>query len=191
MNTPVNNESKIIDKIIADANAKKDEILAQANDEVNVKIEDAKVKAQKETNAAMEIAKVEAEKAKAKEISGADMQAKKKILAKKQELIEQTIQKAKEKLLSLNEAENEKTVLSMLSKVGVNSTTEVVLSSKATESLKTAIKKAGYKISTETRDISGGFILKDGDIEYNYSFESMIIVEREQLEQTAAKILFS
>lgn len=158
MNTPVNNESKIIDKIISDANVKRDEILAQANDEVNAKIEEAKVKAQKETNAAMEIAKLEAEKAKAKEISSADMQAKKKILARKQELIEQTIQKAKEKLLSLNEAENEKTVLSMLSKVGVNSTTEVVLSSKAKESLKTAIKSAGYKISAETRDISGGFL---------------------------------
>ena len=191
MNTPVNNESKIIDKILSDSNAKKEEILAQAKAEVNAQIEEAKLKAQKETQAAMESAKIEAEKAKAKELSSADMQAKKKILAKKQELIEQTIQKVKEKLLSLSEAENEKVILSMLEKVGVNSEVEVILPSKAQSALKEAVKKAGYKISDEARDILGGFIIKDGDIEYNYSFESIIIVQREELEQTAAKILFN
>ena len=36
----------------------------------------------------------------------------------------------------------------------------------------------------------GGFIVKNGDIEYNYSFESIITVEKEAIRQAAAEILF-
>ena len=35
------------------------------------------------------------------------------------------------------------------------------------------------KISEETRNISGGFILKSGDIEVNNSFESIIRMYRD------------
>ena len=49
----------------------------------------------------------------------------------------------------------------------------------------------GYKVSDETRDIEGGFVVKNGDIEYNYSFKSIITVEREDILQLAAGILFA
>ena len=51
--------------------------------------------------------------------------------------------------------------------------------------------KKGIKVSDETRDITGGFIVKKGDIEYNYSFEAIIAVEHEYIEQIAAEILFN
>ena len=45
-------------------------------------------------------------------------------------------------------------------------------------------------LSEETRPIRGGFILTDGPVEVNCSFETMLRVRREQLEKPAAEILF-
>jgi V/A-type H+-transporting ATPase subunit E len=191
MNTPVNNESKIIDKIISDANLKADELLAQAKAVVDEKTKEATEKAKKESDIAIEAAKVEATKAAAKEVSSAQMLAKKKILVTKQELIEQAIQKAKEKLLAYSDTEKEAVILSMLKTAVSNKEVEVILSPKDHLKLKSMLTASGYKVSDNVRDILGGFILKDGDIEYNYSFEAIIAIQREELEQISANILFS
>ena len=45
-------------------------------------------------------------------------------------------------------------------------------------------------LSQETRDIQGGFILADGDVEVNCAFETMLALEREKLERQAAEMLF-
>ena len=55
----------------------------------------------------------------------------------------------------------------------------------------TFIENLGYKVAEETRENEGGFVIKKGDIEYNYSFESIISVEKEDIDQAAAKILFA
>lgn len=191
MNTPVNNESKIIDKIISDAKVKADEILTQAKSEADEKIKVAQQKAKVQLDAAMESAKVEADKAVAKELSGAQMLAKKKILEVKQRLIEQAIQQAKDKLLSFSGSEKEAVILSMLQAAVTNKNIEVILSPKDNLSLKPTLEAQGYKVSDAVRDILGGFILKDGDIEYNYSFEAIIAIQREELEQISANLLFN
>lgn len=185
----MNNENKIIDKIIADANQKAEEILAQARLEADEKLKAYEIQAKKETDISMETAQSEAVKAKAKEISSADMTAKKRILSAKQNLIEKAIEQAKEKLL--NEKNNEQTILDMLKNIKMDSSMEIIMSLKDVIRFKSAIDKAGYKLSEQTRDITGGFILKSGDIEYNYSFESIIAVEKEDLEQLAAQILLN
>ena len=45
-------------------------------------------------------------------------------------------------------------------------------------------------LSEETRPIRGGFILVDGPVEVNCSFEAMLRLQREKLEKPAAEILF-
>lgn len=45
-------------------------------------------------------------------------------------------------------------------------------------------------LSEETRNIRGGFILVDGDVEVNCAFETLVRLQREKLERRAAEILF-
>lgn len=45
-------------------------------------------------------------------------------------------------------------------------------------------------LSEETRNIRGGFILVDGDVEVNCAFETLVRLQREKLERQAAEILF-
>lgn len=45
-------------------------------------------------------------------------------------------------------------------------------------------------LSEETRNIMGGFIMVDGDVEINCTFETLVRLEREKLEKEVAGILF-
>ncbi len=45
-------------------------------------------------------------------------------------------------------------------------------------------------LSQETRDIKGGFIMVDGDVEINCAFESLVRLQREKLEKQVADLLF-
>ena len=68
---------------------------------------------------------------------------------------------------------------------------EIIFSKKDKDAFGNKVKEMGYNVSDETRDIEGGFVVKNGDIEYNYSFKSIITVEREDILQLAAGILFA
>ena len=46
-------------------------------------------------------------------------------------------------------------------------------------------------LAEETRDIQGGFIMVDGDVEINCAFETLIRLQREQMEKTVADALFA
>ena len=45
-------------------------------------------------------------------------------------------------------------------------------------------------LSEETRDIRGGFIMVDGDVEINCAFETLVRLQREKLEKKVADALF-
>ncbi len=181
---------QIQEKILSDAKAEADAILAKGQAEAKAILEAARQKAQKETEKTMALYATEAQKAKSKEISAADMQAKKQVLAKKQQLIEEVMQEAKEKLHSLSETEYKVVLIGMLDQAQVAEGAELIFSEQDKAAFGADIASRGYTISEETRELDGGFVVKEGDIEYNYSFSSILTVEKEQLEQTAAQILF-
>ena len=49
---------------------------------------------------------------------------------------------------------------------------------------------AGLTLSEQTRDIKGGFIMVDGDVEINCAFETLVRLQREQMEKKVADVLF-
>ena len=49
---------------------------------------------------------------------------------------------------------------------------------------------AGLTLSEQTRDIRGGFIMVDGDVEINCAFETLVRLQREQMEKKVADALF-
>lgn len=183
------NEQKIIDKIITGADTESIKIIEAANATANGVIAAAEERAAKELASYRNLAQVEAQKAAAKELSGAEMEAKKMILSAKQQCLEDAIEAAKKKLLTLEGKEYEEMILHMLEQAEKGA--EIIFSQKDRELLLEAVQEKGFQVSEETRPIAGGFIVKKGEIEYNYSFESMIAVEKEEIEQIAAEILFA
>lgn len=51
-------------------------------------------------------------------------------------------------------------------------------------------KDAGLSLAAETRDITGGFVLRSGDVEVNSSFASEMQSRREELEEKLVDLLF-
>lgn len=49
---------------------------------------------------------------------------------------------------------------------------------------------AGLTLSEQTRDIKGGFVMVDGDVEINCAFETLVRLQREQVEKKVADVLF-
>ena len=188
--TPMNDGKIIIDKIIAEAEEAAKASLAKGQKEADAVLKAAQEKVNKELDVFDRNAQAEAEKAAAKEISGAQMQAKKAILETKQEILAETIAEAEKRLLSLDDAAYAKVIGGMLKKLDRSLGTEILVSKKDAARLADVVKENEFTLSAQTADISGGFIVKNGDIEYNYSFESIITVEKEEIQQIAAKILF-
>jgi V/A-type H+-transporting ATPase subunit E len=185
------NGQNIIDKIIADANAEAQKIESAARAEAEKTVAAAMAKAEKESLRMENIGKDEADKTAAKEISSAQMKAKQMILAAKQKCIEKTVEEAKKQLKELSDAEYKVVILNMIVAAKAEKDSEVILSKEDKEAFGKDIEKLGFTVSEETRPIDGGFVIKNGDIEYNYSFESIISVEKEEIDQAAAKILFA
>ena len=48
----------------------------------------------------------------------------------------------------------------------------------------------GLTLSEQTRDLKGGFIMVDGDVEINCAFETLVRLQREQMEKKVADALF-
>jgi len=183
------NGQNLIDKILADANAQADEVRKTAKSEADSVLTAAQAKAVKEKAAADKITAIEAQKAAAKELSAADMEAKKLILAEKQKCIDEVMSEARKRLASLTPDEYRVIVLDMIKNADC-SASEIIFSAKDKAALGKDVEKMGLKVSDECRDIDGGFVVKKGDIEYNYSFDSIIAVEREEIQQLAAGLLF-
>lgn len=186
----MNDGKIIIDKIIAEAEEVAKATLAKGQKEADAILKTAQEKANKELDAWGRTAQMEAEKAASKEISGAEMKAKKAILQTKQELLAEVIAAAEQKLQSLDDAEYAKIIGAMLEKLDKTLGTEIIVSAKDAPRLAAVVAEKGFHLSEQCGKISGGFIVKNGDIEYNYSFESIITVEKEEIQQIAAKILF-
>ena len=187
----MSSEKKITDKIVADAVAEKARILEEAKKQADSVINRAKEQAAKFLENEDVLSDAEAEKARDKEISGAEMQAKKMILAKKQECVKMVLERVKEKLFTLSEQEYIQMIVSMLEKAEKGD--EVVFSQKDKQNnaLMEKLEQKHITVSSETRPLQGGFIVKKGEIEYNYSFEAILAVEKENIEQIAAEVLLA
>ena len=186
----MNDGKIIIDKIMQEADAAAQAVLDRGQKEADEILRQAQDRADRLADRYTRDAETEADKAYAKEISGAEMKAKKAVLNEKQNILAEVIAEAEQKLLALDDKEYAEVIGGMLERLDPAYGKEIIVSEKDRDRLKAVIAEKGYTLSEKSSDIGGGFIVKNGDIEYNYSFESIITVEKEEIQQIAAKILF-
>lgn len=181
----------IIDKILSDAKAEAAELERIAGKDAEGLISNAKEKAEKERIKIVAAFADQAEKAVAREISAAQMKAKQMILSTKQKCISDTVNDARKKLAELESQEYKNIILDMILSAKPSESCEVILSAADKKILAEEIEKMGYKVADDVMDIKGGFIIRKGEIEYNYSFDSIISVDKEDIDMTAAQTLFA
>lgn len=192
---------KIVKHIEEESSSNVQELISKANETASQIIADAqkeceKIKTQlKDKSDAEELAYLQRAE------SAASLQKKKMILSAKQQMIGEVLEKAKDSLVNLADDDYFQTILKMLPKHVLGMDGEIVFSKKDHERLPNQfvtkinevisnVQGATLKISDQVAQIEGGFLLKYGDIEENCSFEALIAMDKDNLQDNLNTLLF-
>ena len=195
----MNGIEKITGRINDDAQREIDAIAAQAKSEADAITARYEAQAEKEAAEILARGKANADERVERLASVAELEAKKMTLAAKQEVLDRAFDKALQDLTQLSE-EKYVALLAALAVKAANSGSEKIILSpadrsrygvKVAEMANSALGKQGkLTLSEETRDIKGGLLLSDGDVEVNCAFETLVRLTRNQIAGDVAKVLF-
>ena len=188
---------KIIQDIKAQADAKAEELLTAAKEKADAVIAEAQKDADKQMADAEEKARRDSDQVIERAHSSAQLRQQKMILEKKQELIEQVMDKAKETIRGLSDEDYFSMIEKMASRFSLSEPGVIRFSKKDLDRLPAGfadkIRQAvggDGKVAEEPADIDGVFVLGYGGIEENCSVDAMFRSEHEGLQDCVAGILF-
>ncbi len=199
----MNGIERISNRLVADAEAE----IAALNEETKLRCEE--IRAEYEKKAQEEYQSRMAEGVKAAETrmqrlgSAAEMEAKKAILAFKQEMVAKAFADAAEQLVNLPQEQYVKFLAAQAAKAADTGAEELIFNTRdagtvgpaVAEAANAILEQRGVKgaltVSGETREISGGVIVRQGNIEVNCAVETLVQLRRSELASQVAEILFS
>ncbi len=193
----MNGIEKITGRITADTQAEIDRVLTEAKAEAE-KIT-AKYRAQADREA--EDARAKNEKAAAEReerlVSVAQMEARKDLLSARQTQVENAFAQALEKLCAMPNERYIAVAAELLTQAAPEGRGEVVFSQADREKVGQAAVDAANKklngkltLSDQTRLLKGGFILVDGSVEVNCTFDTLVRLQKGEMAGEVAKVLF-
>jgi V/A-type H+-transporting ATPase subunit E len=192
---------KMIKAIEAEALANSEAILNQAKKEAEDIMQAAKIEADKKCAEIAAKSEADAKDVLRRAASAAGLLEKKAILDAKQQMINNIITEARNSLAKLSDTEYARTILQMIQKYAHNKSGSILFAAsdkgrfpKEFEAMvqKALADKPGASLTftEESADLSGGFILKYGDIEENCSFDALFSAAKEELQDKVNSVLF-
>ena len=190
---------KILDDIRQEADTAAGALLQEARKKADAAVDEANADAGNIMEDAKKRALAEAAQTKERAKSSADLKKRQMILAKKQELIGALLEKVKEKLLALPDAEYFAAVKKLVVR-SVSGDGKLYFSERDLKRLPAGFEEqlnselAGrgkLTVADEPRSIDGGVVLSYGGIEENCSFDALFRANAEELQDVVQKILFA
>ncbi|MBS4022270.1 MAG: V-type ATP synthase subunit E [Dethiobacter sp.] len=193
---------KLKSKILSEAEAQADQVLDNARQRTAVAVGKGEQEAAARMKTLLEQARLQAEERLRRAKTIADLDARKAILSAKEDMIEDSFKQALERLLNLEAAAYTEILFPMLLAAAQTGREEIIVSPKdsglytqdfldrVNQALIQQGKEGKLTLSGEKREMQGGFILRFGDVEINASFNSILRMQRDQLEPEVAAILF-
>ena len=194
----MSNVSNLTSKILKDAEAGKENILAAAEEEKS-KVLSKKVSSANEiAKEILEKAEVEAKSKKERVISSAKLKVRNNKLAAKQEIINEVFEKSIDKLTTLSKEEFLSFLENTISSMNLTGRQTLILNKEGLKFVDSEfIDKLNKKINAEITlsetagNFKGGFILENNGIEINSTYEALVSSLRDELEFEVAKVLFN
>jgi len=199
----MNGIEKIIARIEADAQAEAEAILSEAAGECKAIRADYDEKAKDEYWRVVQAGVKEAEQRVQRLDRTARLEAKKSILSMKQEVVSEAFELARKKILSLPEDDYAAFLARQCAQAAVTGQEEILMNERERARLGVRVVKAANELlrkrglpsqltlGAETRPISGGLFLKQGDIEVNCTVDTLLDLSRGELASQVAEVLFS
>ena len=192
----MNGLERITGRIEAEAKAEIDGILDAGMAEANRVVNGWREKIDAESRALAEKNEKAAAEREERLISAAEMDARKTILAAKQEMVDAAYERALEALCSFSGEEKTKLLASLLARASSSGTEEAVFSAADRADGEKAVAlvnaETGKKLTLarSAAPIRGGFILRDRNVEVNCAFETLLRLQRTETASAVAKLLF-
>ena len=195
----MNGIEKLTQQIAADAQVEIDAILAEAKEKAGAITADYAQRAEKAAAERLTKGTEAAAQREERLISMADMERRKDLLAAKQDMVGKAFDKALEQLCNLPDEE----CVAILTKLAVAASAsgkeQLIFSQKDRERVgkavvlaaNEALKDGNLTLSEQTRPMAGGFILSDGAIEVNCTFETLVRLQRGEMAGEVANVLFA
>lgn len=192
---------KILKHIEENATANAEAVINEAKREAEKIIADAEAEGKQRCDEIKKQSELSVKASISRAQSAATLQEKKLILEAKQQIITDIILDAKNYLLDLSDEEYFKIIISMIKRYALPEAGQILFSKKDFKRLpeqfedfinSTLTDKIGaaLKISKETSDINGGFILIYGEVEVNCSFDALFFAAKENLQDKVRALLF-
>ena len=193
----MNGIETIIQRLNTDAKAETDALLDKARQDAAAVTARCQAQADKETaDLAARNQRAAAEREE-RLVSAAQMEARKTILAAKQAVMEEVYAKALEKLRSLPQDRTVEVLASLLNEAAPQGKGAVLFSAQDRETVgRAAVDAANAQnggqltLSGETANIPGGFILRNGSIEVNCAYDTLIRLQKTETAGQVARQLF-
>ena len=194
----MSNVKNITSKILKDAEAGKENILAAAEEEKN-KILSKKASAANEiAQEILQKAEADAKSKKERVISSAKIKVRNNKLAAKQEIIDEVFEKSINKLTELSKEQFLNFVKNSILSMNLTGKQTLILNETGLKFVDDSFidelnkeAKATIALSKTAGNFKGGFILENNGIEINSTYEALVSSLRDELEFEVAKVLFN
>ena len=198
----MNGIEKITKQIASEAEAEIAAVLKDAEQRAAQVAEEFARQATAEEEEFLRVGRDNAEQRVQRQARTAQLETKKQILALKQELVSAAYARAKETILALPEEEYVAFLAKQAGEAALTGQEEIILSDADRDRLGTQILQAAntraagrglpgeLKLSDETRPVSGGLVLRQGNIEVNCTLDKLLEMIRSSLDAEVASVLF-
>jgi V/A-type H+-transporting ATPase subunit E len=185
----------IVEKIIKDAEEEGKEKVKEAEKKAAEILKEAEKKSEELKKKIVEKAEKEAAEEKKRIIALARLEMRNKLLEKKKNLIEEVFQEASKRISSVPKDKYRSFLKKVILEAAESGEEEVILNERDRElvdakflgeinqELQKNGKKGSLKLSSETREIEGGVILKKDGLEINASLETLLKELRSEKEK--------
>ncbi|KOA21364.1 V-type proton ATPase subunit E [Clostridium homopropionicum DSM 5847] len=196
----MSNIESLTSKILEDSDIKAKALIEEAKQEEKSILDKKKREAEIESKIIIDKAEAEAKIRAERVISNAEIQVRNMKLEAKQIVLDRVFTEALERLSLISKDDTLEFIKKSLLSSEILGNEELILDeniasddfvAKINSYLKELGRKGELKLSTEKRDIKGGYILAKNGIEINYTFEALVKLMRDELEAEVAGILFS
>ena len=188
---------KITSKIISEAQELRDKTLSEAAAQSDAVLAEARKKAEDMVEDSRKRGVEEKEKIISRRKSVADIDCRKVLLAKKQELIGQCFDRAVDDIIAMDKDRYTELLTALGTNSGMtggqlifNENERAAIGQKVVDALNSRIEGGSFSLSEETRPLRGGYMLMCGQTFINNTIEALVEEARPELTAEVAKMMF-
>lgn len=192
---------KITDRILAEARAQADEIREKAEEEAGAVLRETEERLSRLREEAKEREALVKKELETRARSSASLKKRQLILAAKQDMIREQIEKAHQTLLAMEPEEYFSLIEQMVRRFALPKEGEICFSQRDLKRLPDQFEKlpgtgrpaergGSLKIGREPASLDGGFLLDYDGIEENCSFQALLAAKRDECSDQIQKLLF-